>query len=117
MKTILYSLLVIALVGAYKLRQAIRVRYDYGFYYINKEEEEAINRQMDEIIKVAEEAEANALDLRGTPTHECICGSNIWSVKAIFQDFEISSYFLDMQCMECGTLATAPTPLDREIME
>lgn len=110
-------MLAIALVGAYKLRQAIRVRYDYGFYYINKEEEEAINRQMDEIIKVAEEAEANALDLRGTPTHECICGSNIWSVKAIFQDFEISSYFLDMQCMECGTLATAPTPLDRETME
>jgi hypothetical protein len=117
MKTMLYPLLAIALVGAYKLRQAIRVRYDYGFYYINKEEEEAINRQMDEIIKVAEEAEANALDLRGTPTHECICGSNIWSVKAIFQDFEISSYFLDMQCMECGTLATAPTPLDRETME
>jgi hypothetical protein len=117
MKIILYSLLALSAIGAYKLRQAIRVRYDYGFYYINKEEEKLVNQKIDEIVKAAEEAEANALDLRGTPTHECICGSNIWSVKAIFQDFEISSYFLDMQCLECGTLATAPTPLDRESME
>jgi hypothetical protein len=117
MKTLAYSSLALLVIGLYKIRQAIRIRYDYGFYYINKEEEEIVNRQIDEIVRVAEEAEANALDLRGTPTHECICGSNIWSVRAIFQDFEISSYFLDMQCMECGTLATAPTPLDRESME
>jgi hypothetical protein len=117
MKTLLYSLLALTAIGVYRLRKAIRLRYDYGFYYINKEEEELVNQKIDEIVKAAEDAEANALDLRGTPTHECICGSNIWSVKAIFQDFEISSYFLDMQCMECGTLATAPTPLDRESME
>lgn len=117
MKTLAYSLLALFVFALYNLRKAIRLRYDYGFYYINKEEEEIVNRQIDEIVKQAEEAEAHALDLRGTPTHECICGSNIWSVRAIFQDFEISSYFLDMQCMECGTLATAPTPLDRESME
>jgi len=23
-------------------------------------------------------------------------------------------YFLDMECAECGTLATAPTPIDTE---
>jgi hypothetical protein len=27
---------------------------------------------------------------------------------------EIDMYFLDMECAECGTLATAPTPIDTE---
>jgi len=29
----------------------------------------------------------------------------------------LATYFLDMQCTECGALLTAPTPLDREITE
>lgn len=59
----------------------------------------------------------NAMDLRGTPTHSCICGSNIWNVRVIFEDFEIGQYFLDMECAACGSLATAPTLLDREAKE
>lgn len=58
-----------------------------------------------------------AMDLRGTPTHECICGSTIWNIKAIFDNFEIVTYFLDMVCDNCGSYATAPTPLDSEGME
>ena len=54
----------------------------------------------------------NAMDLRGTPTHECVCGCNIWNLKVIFESFEISTYFLDMECANCGSLATAPTPVD-----
>jgi rRNA maturation protein Nop10 len=46
--------------------------------------------------------------------HECpICGSNIWNVKAIFEDYDLLMYFLDMECSSCGTYAKAPTPLSR----
>lgn len=47
------------------------------------------------------------------PAHECVCGSNLWNVKVMFEDFEISAYFTDMECAFCGTLAKAPTPVDR----
>jgi hypothetical protein len=57
----------------------------------------------------------HAMDLRGTPTHACPCGCKIWNLKVIFDDFEIATYFLDMECASCGSLATAPTPIDREI--
>lgn len=59
----------------------------------------------------------NPVDLRGTPTHACICGSTHFYIRAIFEDYEIATYFLDMQCAQCGALLTAPTPLDREITE
>ena len=58
-----------------------------------------------------------SMDIRGTPTHLCPCGSNIWNLKAIFEDFEIATYFLDMECVSCGSVATAPTPVDRRAME
>lgn len=46
--------------------------------------------------------------------HTCpICESDIWNIKATFQDYEIAQYFLDMECSSCGTYAKAPTPLDR----
>jgi hypothetical protein len=64
-----------------------------------------------------EEPEPTALDLRGTPTHTCVCGSNIWYVKTVFEDYEIATYFLDMLCSSCGNIATAPTLVDREKME
>jgi hypothetical protein len=54
----------------------------------------------------------SAMDLRGTPTHVCPCGSMVWDLKVIFQDGEIATYFLDMECFSCGSLATAPTPID-----
>lgn len=59
----------------------------------------------------------NSIDLRGTPTHVCPCGSMIWDVKVVFEDYEIATYFLDMECINCGSVATAPTPLDRTEME
>ena len=54
------------------------------------------------------------MDLRDTerPLHVCVCGSVLWNVKAMFEDGEISLYMLDMECYMCGTLATAPTPMD-----
>lgn len=53
------------------------------------------------------------IDLRGTPSHACVCGSNQFYVRAIFDDYEIATYFLDMICVSCGSLLTAPTPVDR----
>jgi GTP cyclohydrolase FolE2 len=54
----------------------------------------------------------SAMDIRGNPTTVCPCGSEIWSLKTIFDkdDGTIELYFTDMECAECGTLATAPTP-------
>lgn len=81
-------------------------KYKVGIYYYDKAE-------------AAEQAESemDSMDLRGTPTHECICGSKIFNVPVAFENYEISTYFLDMQCVECGSIYTAPTPLDREKME
>jgi len=56
-----------------------------------------------------------AMDIRGKPTAVCPGGCEIWKVKCKFDDDgEIDMYFLDMECAECGTLATAPTPVDLE---
>ena len=46
--------------------------------------------------------------------HECpTCGSFVWNIKASFQDYELATYFLDMECAFCGTYALAPTPQDK----
>lgn len=52
------------------------------------------------------------MDLRGEPIETCICGSQLWNVKASFKDGQISLYMLDMSCFVCDSLATAPTPID-----
>lgn len=46
------------------------------------------------------------------PVHECVCGSNLWNLKVMFEEYEIAMYFMDMECALCGTKAIAPTPLD-----
>jgi len=37
-------------------------------------------------------------------------------IKARFdpETYEIAMYMLDCECAECGSLLTAPTPIDRE---
>lgn len=49
----------------------------------------------------------------GVVTHVCICGSMMWRLNVMFDDFEISMYMLDMECVSCGAHAKAPTPIDR----
>lgn len=56
--------------------------------------------------------EGSSYDLSGIILHTCICGSDMWKVIVTFSDYEISSYMLDMECIHCGTRATAPTPID-----
>jgi len=72
------------------------------------------DEDMEDIINLRPENYDHAMDLRGAPTHVCPCGCNIFNVKVIFDDYEIGTYFLDMECAQCGSLATAPTPVDRE---
>lgn len=49
----------------------------------------------------------------GTITHVCVCGNALWNLQVQFDDYEISMYLLDMTCADCGSLAIAPTPVDR----
>ena len=52
-----------------------------------------------------------AMDIRGTSTTICPCGCMVWNLKVIWdEEGIIDSYFVDMECASCGTLATAPTP-------
>ena len=60
---------------------------------------------------------SRSLDLRGTPTHACLCGSLLFSVKCMFEDSEISLYFTDAECALCGALVTVPTPVDENYAE
>ena len=97
-------------------------KYDFGFYYIDKVQEQIETQKMQEamaqdgaidINMLRPEDYSHAMDLRGTPTHICPCGCNIWNVKVMFESNEIATYFLDMECANCGSVATAPTPVDK----
>jgi hypothetical protein len=72
------------------------------------------DEDVEDIINLRPDNYDHAMDVRGAPTHVCPCGCNIFNVKVIFEDYEIGTYFLDMECAQCGSLATAPTPVDRE---
>lgn len=52
------------------------------------------------------------LDLSDTITHICTCGSHLWHLVVSFDNYEIASYSTDMECLECGSRAKAPTPID-----
>ena len=77
-----------------------------------EKQEDQEDEDMEDILNLKPENYDNAMDLRGSPTHVCPCGCNIFNVKVIFNDNEIATYFLDMECANCGSLATAPTPVD-----
>lgn len=53
------------------------------------------------------------IDQRGIPTHQCLCcGSNVFLVRATFEDYDIAAWFLDAACAECNCPITAPCPAD-----
>lgn len=55
----------------------------------------------------------NGFDLSDTVIHVCPCGSNLFRLVVSFDDYEIATYSTDMECIECGTRAKAPTPIDK----
>ena len=100
---------------ALKIKSKVKLFMDnYEIFLVDKEDVEREGRHTDDILQLRPESYDKSIDLRGTPTHLCPCGSNIWNLKVIFEDFEIATYFLDMECVSCGSVATAPTPVDRE---
>lgn len=92
----------------------IRDFFDKHTVIVLDKEFEEEEDDMEDITNLRPDNYNNSMDLRGTPTHVCACGCNIFNVKVIFDDYEIGTYFLDMECANCGSLATAPTPMDRE---
>ena len=63
----------------------------------------------------AKGASGEGLDLRGLgPIHVCACGSRLFKVGCMFEDSEISLWFVDAQCAECDALVTVPTPVDED---
>ncbi len=89
----------------------------YEIFLVDKEDVEREGTNSNDILQLRPESYDNSMDIRGTPTHLCPCGSQIWNLKVIFEDFEIATYFLDMECVSCGSVATAPTPVDKEARE
>jgi ribosomal protein S27E len=58
------------------------------------------------------------LDLRGIPTCSCPeCGETLFRALVSFDPntYMVSSYHLDIECNNCGALATAPTPMDNPV--
>ena len=52
-----------------------------------------------------------SMDVRGEPTMVCPCGCYVWNLKVSWdEEGAVAAYFEDMECIECGTLATAPMP-------
>ena len=48
------------------------------------------------------------------PIHVCPCGSQVFSIMASFEDYELSWYFLDGTCVNCDNLVTVPCPVDKD---
>ena len=123
MKYIAIIIAAIAAVRAYTYAKNFFSRYDILVFSkedvqeAREEESRQEESRQRDIFQLHPANYDSSVDLRGTPTHLCICGSQVWNVKTIFDNFEIASYFLDMECTVCGSLATAPTPVDRQGME
>jgi hypothetical protein len=46
------------------------------------------------------------------PIHVCSCGSQVFSVAASFEEYELVWYALDATCYSCGALVIVPCPVD-----
>lgn len=56
------------------------------------------------------------IDARGIPTCQCpTCGGTFFKAVIAFdpETYTVGMYHLDIECFQCGTIATAATPLDK----
>ena len=97
------STLLLGAVGVFAFKQFIN---NYEVIVMTKED------AMEMAEEIAEMEKMPSIDLRGTPTHICVCGCEVFNLRVTFKDFEIATYMLDMECANCGSWATAPTPID-----
>jgi hypothetical protein len=57
--------------------------------------------------------EVQGTDLRSLgPIHVCPCGSQVFNVAASFENYDISMWFIDATCFNCGNLVVVPCPVD-----
>lgn len=49
------------------------------------------------------------IDLIGLPTHECVCGCNLFHALVTFHEREVGFYYTSVACVACGAHLTAPT--------
>lgn len=55
----------------------------------------------------------DAIDQSGIVTHVCFnCGSNIFMIKATFDDYEMGLLWPEGICTGCDSTVTIPTPMD-----
>lgn len=56
-------------------------------------------------------------DLTGEPTMACICGCLMFEITVMWDEEEraVGWYDLQQKCKECGSISTAPTPIDGEM--
>jgi len=53
------------------------------------------------------------VNLRGIPSSVCLnFGHLVFQVGCMFEDNDISLWFTDAKCADCGALVTVPTPVD-----
>ena len=55
-------------------------------------------------------------DLTGEPTFACICGCLMFEITVMWdeEDRAVGWYDLTQKCKDCGSISTAPTPIDGE---
>jgi hypothetical protein len=54
---------------------------------------------------------SKAMDLRGSAIGDyCICGGDLFHMIGAFEEGELIFYFLDGECVNCGSLVTLPYP-------
>lgn len=53
------------------------------------------------------------MDLSDTICHVCPCGSKLFRTVVSFDDYEMSAYSTDGECLECSTRVKLPTPIDK----
>jgi hypothetical protein len=54
-------------------------------------------------------------DLTGEPTLACICGCLMFEITVMWDDDRtVGWYDLRQKCKDCGSISTAPTPIDGE---
>ena len=53
------------------------------------------------------------IDQRGIPTHKCLnCGCTVFVIHAVFEDYDITGWYLEGSCSCCGSPLTVPCPVD-----
>ena len=55
-----------------------------------------------------------AADLRAVgPTHICVCGCNVFKGLMAFEDYELSWWYLEGECLNCDAKVILPCPVDK----